>query len=123
MRRRGEEGEEEGGGGRRRERRKAGGKKGEGRKEGRKGGKHEGGRREMRKEGRKARGRKEVAGQREDQLLTVARSGRPTHGCPPTEHCVQPNTGDITDSGLLARLKANAADGIYTTLIGALRHS
>ena len=32
---------------------------------------------------------------------------------------MQPNTGDISDEGLLARLKANAADGIYTTLIGA----
>jgi len=31
---------------------------------------------------------------------------------------LQPNTGDISDEGLLARLKANAADGIYTTLIG-----
>lgn len=35
-----------------------------------------------------------------------------------TPPCLQPNTGDISDEGLLARLKANAADGIYTTLIG-----
>ncbi|KAI8474497.1 MAG: hypothetical protein J3K34DRAFT_407955 [Monoraphidium minutum] len=30
----------------------------------------------------------------------------------------QPNEGDISDEGLLARLKANAADGIHTTMIG-----
>jgi hypothetical protein len=30
----------------------------------------------------------------------------------------QPNQGDISDQGLLARLKANAADRIHTTLIG-----
>ena len=30
----------------------------------------------------------------------------------------QPNEGDISTEGLLARLKANAADRIHTTLIG-----
>ena len=30
----------------------------------------------------------------------------------------QPNTGDFTTDGLAARLKASAADGIHTTLVG-----
>lgn len=30
----------------------------------------------------------------------------------------QPNEGDTTEEGLLARLKANAADGVHTTIIG-----
>lgn len=30
----------------------------------------------------------------------------------------QPNTGDASDTGLLARIKALSADGVYTTLIG-----
>lgn len=30
----------------------------------------------------------------------------------------QPNAGDTSESGLLARIKALSADGIYTTLIG-----
>lgn len=29
------------------------------------------------------------------------------------------NTGEISETGLLARAKANAADGLYTTLVGA----
>ena len=29
------------------------------------------------------------------------------------------NTGEISDTGLLARIKANAADGIHTTVVGA----
>jgi hypothetical protein len=33
----------------------------------------------------------------------------------------QPNEGDISDDGLLARMKANAADNIFTTIIGKLR--
>ncbi len=32
----------------------------------------------------------------------------------------QPNEGDLSEEGLLARLKANAADGIHTTIIGTL---
>lgn len=31
----------------------------------------------------------------------------------------QPNAGDTSETGLLARIKALSADGIYTTLIGA----
>ena len=30
----------------------------------------------------------------------------------------EPNTGDFTTEGLAARLKANAADGIFTTIVG-----
>jgi hypothetical protein len=32
----------------------------------------------------------------------------------------QPNQGDTTDEGLLARIKALAADGIHTTIVGAV---
>lgn len=35
----------------------------------------------------------------------------------------QPNQGDTSDEGLLARLKALAADGIHTTIVGALPQS
>lgn len=30
----------------------------------------------------------------------------------------QPNTGDFSVDGLTARMKANAADGIFTTVVG-----
>jgi Ca-activated chloride channel family protein len=30
----------------------------------------------------------------------------------------EPNAGDTSDTGLLARIKALALDGVYTTIIG-----
>ncbi|KIZ06136.1 hypothetical protein MNEG_1821 [Monoraphidium neglectum] len=61
-----------------------------------------------------------------DQAVTNMRSYTDCFGGDPstTENRIivltdaQPNEGDITDEGLLARMKANAGDGFYMTMVG-----